>query len=154
MSPLKILLCGMIPLLLITSCGEKMDVEKLKGELIETDRAFSELSKEKGSRFAFYTYLADDGYVLPGKGHPINKEEYGELLKNSVKTGNKSLLTWQPIFADIAESGEIGYTHGKYELITTDSTGNEVIKKGYYVSIWKKQPDGNWKFVFDAGNEL
>jgi ketosteroid isomerase-like protein len=24
---------------------------------------------------------------------------------------------------------------------------------GTYVSIWKKQPDGKWKFILDSGNE-
>jgi ketosteroid isomerase-like protein len=29
----------------------------------------------------------------------------------------------------------------------------DTIIYGTYISIWKKQSDGNWKFVLDSGNE-
>jgi ketosteroid isomerase-like protein len=44
-------------------------------------------------------------------------------------------------------SGDLGYT---YELFTV--TAKDTTMQGTYVSIWKKQKDGNWKFVLDTGN--
>jgi ketosteroid isomerase-like protein len=62
-------------------------------------------------------------------------------------------LTWEPLFAEIAVSGELGYTFGVYEFKAMDSEGKPIIGKGTYVSIWKKDQLGNWKLVLDTGNE-
>ena len=43
----------------------------------------------------------------------------------------------------------------KARLLETvsDAEGKQEKTYGHYISIWKKQPDGSWKFVFDTGNE-
>ena len=59
-------------------------------------------------------------------------------------------LSWQPSFAEVAASGELGYTYGMYALQMKDK---DTTIFGTYTSIWKKQSDGTWKFVLDTGNE-
>ena len=59
-----------------------------------------------------------------------------------------SPLTWEPTRAEIAASGDLGYTFGNYKI----RTGDEVRSHGVYVTVWKKQPDGSWKYVLDGGN--
>jgi len=52
-------------------------------------------------------------------------------------------------YESLAEGGRsLGFTYGVYTLSIKDS-----VYKGTYVSIWKKQNDGSWKFVLDSGNE-
>jgi ketosteroid isomerase-like protein len=58
-------------------------------------------------------------------------------------------MTWEPQGGDIAASGELGYTYGIYEL----RDGGDNVQRGTYVTIWKKQEDGKWKFVLDSGNQ-
>ena len=128
--------------------------QKVKEELMRVDRAFSKLSLEKGSVEAFYYYMAGDGIVLPKKGHPVNKNKYREIISQKKAEKGGTTLTWEPVLADVSESADIGYTHGKYEFIITDSTGVKNRTYGYYVTIWKRQADGSWKFVFDTGNEI
>lgn len=60
------------------------------------------------------------------------------------------LLTWEPLFAEISSSGDLGYAYGIYTYSSaTDSTSPS--SQGTYVSIWKKTPAG-WKYVLDSGN--
>ena len=148
---ISILICFLI---ILGGCADIMDKEKTIEELMNTDRTFSELSLEQGSVLAFYHYMADDGIVLPQQGHPLNKGSYGERLAQAREKPAQTILTWEPIKADVAESADMDYTHGKYELVTTDSTGCRNKTYGYYITIWKKQPDGSWKFVFDTGNKI
>jgi len=54
----------------------------------------------------------------------------------------------------VAFSGDLGYTFGRYQRTVIDSLNNESSRYGTYVSVWKKQEDGSWKFVIDAGNSL
>jgi ketosteroid isomerase-like protein len=60
-----------------------------------------------------------------------------------------AVLTWRPEFAEIAASGELGYTTGPYEL--RPHRDAEPAAFGHYVSVWKKQIDGSWKVILDIG---
>ncbi len=59
-------------------------------------------------------------------------------------------MTWKPKGANVAASGDLGYTYGVYEIHTS---AQDTVLYGTYVSIWKKQQNGKWKFVLDSGNE-
>ena len=56
-------------------------------------------------------------------------------------------LTWVPSAVFASMFGDMGYTYGIYTYKDRDTTSY-----GTYVSIWKRQPDGSWKYVLDTGN--
>ena len=56
-------------------------------------------------------------------------------------------LQWSPEFADV--SGNLGYTYGPFTFSLKDSTGKVNEVKGIFHTVWKKQKDGRWKFVWD-----
>ena len=130
-----------------------MEPEKTKKEeLLNIDKAFSELSEEKGMKFAFLEYAADDAVILRANSFPIKgKNAIAEDYKTFSDTG--FILTWEPQYAEIAVSGELGYTYGIYTSTINDKEGNPTKNKGTYISIWKKDEKGRWKFVLDTGNE-
>lgn len=120
--------------------------EKLK--MMDADKAFSKLSKEQGMKKAFIQYMDDDGVLLrPGQYPLIGAEAIDFLTRINDTTFT---LIWEPQKGYVAKSGELGYTYGVYSL--TPSAQDTIIY-GTYVSIWKKQTDGSWKFVLDTGNE-
>jgi len=111
--------------------------------LVEAERAFSRTSEEKGIREAFLTWLAPDAIVFrpgPVEGRPVYEK---------MDPANPAVLTWGPEIADVSASGELGYTSGPYEL--RSGRGAEPTGFGHYVSIWKRQPDGAWRVILDAG---
>jgi ketosteroid isomerase-like protein len=59
-------------------------------------------------------------------------------------------MTWEPKGANVALSGEMGYTYGVYSVKPNDK---DTVLYGTYVSIWKQQTDGKWKFVLQSQNE-
>jgi ketosteroid isomerase-like protein len=61
-------------------------------------------------------------------------------------------LTWTPVKAEMAASGDLGYTFGNYVLKAKDKDGHPVVHYGKYATVWKKQKDGRWKVVMDMGN--
>ncbi|SMD31980.1 protein of unknown function [Reichenbachiella faecimaris] len=125
-------------------------VEPVNAEVLkETDRAFSQLSYEKGMNHAFETYIADDGVVLRNNSLPIVGKDT-VINRHFSRPDSTFRLTWQPMFADIAKSGDLGYTYGTYLI---SSIAGDSLGVGSYVSIWRQQADKSWKFVFDAGNE-
>ena len=61
-------------------------------------------------------------------------------------------LEWHPNKAGVARSGDLGYTSGTYVWTFKDASGKPMSDKGKYLTVWKKQPDGSWKVLFDTFN--
>jgi len=138
-------------LLLITGkAHSQVDRENEIEALKKVDIEFSGLSASHGMKEAFLAYISDDGVLLRPYSMPIAGYE---AVKRSLEQGSGDFtLTWVPLFADVSSSGDMGYTYGIYDLAIKDSVGAEQIHKGTYVSIWKKDKNGNWKFTLDTGN--
>jgi ketosteroid isomerase-like protein len=120
--------------------------DKLK--MMDADRGFSKMSKEEGMKKAFINYIDDDGVLLRPNQYPLMGAEAIDYLTRINDTS--FTMEWEPQKGYVANSGELGYTYGVFTL--TPSTQDTVLY-GTYVSIWKKQVDGSWKFVLDTGNE-
>ena len=117
-------------------------------ELIKTDKEFSEKSIKDGISEAFISYADKDVILMRDKQFPIfGIKELKEYYSN-IKKGNAK-LEWSPVKAEISKSGELGYTFGNW-IYSTKNSKDTVY--GNYVTIWKKQKDGSWKFVLDGGN--
>ena len=115
--------------------------------LLNTDVEFAKASVAKGAAEAFALYLADDAMQMPAGGNPV-------VGKKAVLAGMGSgyVLSWEPKKAEVAKSGELGWTWGTYELHTKDAEGKLVVRYGKYVNVWRKQKDGTWKVILDMGN--
>jgi hypothetical protein len=142
-----------IAALLFTSCDLKPDQENkadafAKMEMMEADRKFSRMSAEKGMKAAFIEYIDSNGVLLRPGHLPIAGADAVDFLIQ--QNDAEYTMSWEPSNGYIAKSGELGYTYGVYAL--RPSVKDTVIY-GTYVSIWKKEKGGTWKFVLDSGNE-
>ena len=141
-------------ILILWGCAPRPDLEAVKSQLLETDREFSRMSVREGSGAAFLAYMAAEATVYPYKGRPIKgRDTYKDLVSQMAEAGVKSGLEWEPHFSDVARSGDLGYTLGTFRSTLTNTDGSEAITTGNYITVWKKQVDGIWKFVFDGGNQ-
>ncbi len=131
-----------------TSGSDGMDGEAHRRELLETDRAFSELSRREGRRVAFERYMAPDATIYREGADPFSGREAILGLFPPDAAGE---LTWEPTRAEVAASGDLGYTLGTYEFTAAGADGEPQVSRGYYVTIWRRQPDGRWRWVFDSG---
>jgi len=61
-------------------------------------------------------------------------------------------IKWRPQFVEVLEDGALALTRGPYRMIANDPDGNPVEYWGTFNSIWRKNADGDWHVVFDAGN--
>ena len=61
-------------------------------------------------------------------------------------------IRWRPEFVEVMADGGLALTRGPYRMLGTDEEGNETEHWGTFNSVWRQQPDGGWKVVFDAGN--
>jgi len=137
-----------IILIAILSCA-KFNKNESQGVLIRTDREFSVMSVKEGMFKAFLYYIADNGVILRNNSYPdIGKETLKARFEG--RSDSSFILSWEPVFEKISESGDLGYTYGIHT--TTDKATGE-ISKGTYITIWEKQTNGSWKFVLDTGTQ-
>lgn len=61
-------------------------------------------------------------------------------------------IAWHAKKAAVAGSGELGYTTGSYEMRFRPARGKMFFDKGKYLMVWQKQPDGEWRVLFDISN--
>jgi ketosteroid isomerase-like protein len=116
--------------------------------LVEAERSFSRTSVAKGLRPAFIEFFADDGIrFLP---HPVNAQ--ANFRERPAPPGPQTFtLSWDPVFADVSQAGDLGFTTGPYWV--TDNAKKQPPSYGYYFSIWRKQSDGSWKVLLDYGTD-
>lgn len=137
----------LITILLFQACNVVKSDEKTSKELIQRDLEFSKHSRQNGLGKAF-TQFADSAAVLlkpdrmPIKGAMSIAYYYANINDDNLE------LTWMPLDASVADSKDLGYTYGVWQLTSLDS-----MRQGTYVTIWKKNQSGVWKYVLDAGNE-
>ncbi len=113
--------------------------------LVEAERAFARTCVEKGIRDSFIAFFADDGINFTP--HPVNTKE---TMSRRPPARPPITLDWAPVYGDIAQAGDLGYTTGPY-VLTDQSPQKRPPQHGVYFSVWKKQADGSWKVVVDAG---
>lgn len=61
-------------------------------------------------------------------------------------------ISWKTLHAEVAKSGDLGFTSGPYKSSWTGEDGKKVEEKGKYLCNWKLQKDGTWKAVHDMWN--
>jgi len=145
----RIIFCVIIPTLFLGIGCSTVDIEAEKENLLQTDIAFSETSFAKGSREAFHEFLDEEALMLPAGSQPIfGRENIYEVMSG----GTNSVLTWEPVMAEVSKSGDLGYTWGRYKSLREGSDTTIKAEYGKYLNVWKKQNDGTWKVLVDMGN--
>jgi ketosteroid isomerase-like protein len=116
-------------------------------EMVETEQSFSKASHDRGTRESFMQFIADDGILFRPKAVVGKQWMIDHPLPPSDK---RSLLAWQPVFAFVSAAGDMGYTTGPWEF-KADINDAKPAAYGEFITVWKKQPDGNWRFAVDLG---
>lgn len=140
-----------IPLIILcftSSCQNNSNQqEMMKQEVLDTEKAFAVMATRSGITEAFL-HFADENAVLLRNGILIKG-------KNAIRTYFESQdltnaqLKWTPEFVEIASSFDLAYTYGSFTFTSPDENGNIVTKSGIFHTVWKKQSDNSWKFVWD-----
>lgn len=114
-------------------------------EILNADLDFSAMSRQVGMKKAFLEYIDDEGVLLRPDHRPITGADAIDFL--SILNDTSYTLTWRPSRAQIANSGDMGFTYGIYTLTFPDTTF-----QGTYINVWKKESNGDWKLLLNSNN--
>ncbi|MBI5371551.1 MAG: nuclear transport factor 2 family protein [Sphingobacteriales bacterium] len=122
--------------------------EKVRAEIAQAEKEFADMAAGKGIAEAFY-FFADSAAVIKRGNDSLIRGREAILNFYSDPVYKTARVSWSPDFIEAGKSGDIGYTYGKYEWVSTDSSGKQKTSKGIFHTVWKKQSDGSWKYLWD-----
>lgn len=131
--------------LLAASCAQTVDVEKEKTALMAVD---ADWSKTTGDADKFVSFLAPDATMALTGAPGMKPADVKTAFAAMTKAPGYS-LTWTATRADVAASGDLGYTIGTYTMKVPNADGVLVTDKGKFQTTWKKI-NGAWKVIEDT----
>lgn len=108
--------------------------------IVAAERAFAADAPSMGIAGSFNKWSVPEAILIAGG----RAQRIGEVYPDGPRPADEPLLEWWPNFAGVARSGELGFTTGGVAV------GGQ--RTGHYFTIWRRQPDGGWKWVYDGGS--
>lgn len=129
------------------SCSSPKAKAEIEAEIIEIENQFCKRARENGIAEAFLFYAAEDAVLNRNDVLIKGKEEIKKYFDKQTISDIK--LDWAADFVDVAASGDLAYTYGKYTFSAISAKGDSINSQGIFHTVWKKQLDGSWKYVWD-----
>ncbi|MBN8608648.1 MAG: hypothetical protein J0L81_17155 [Caulobacterales bacterium] len=124
---------------LAASCSSEAPAPVDVGPVVEAERAFAAQARTIGWVEAFEAYATPDAIVL--EAGPVNAHQ--SLAGIDPANRGDTSLNWGPEFAGVSRGGDLGFTTGPY------NGGDTAF--GQYFTVWRRQTDGSWKWIYDGG---
>ncbi len=139
----------LIPVILLFAVSaHSQNKEEIKKEILQTEKAFEKMTSEKGIAEAFY-YFADKNAVIKRENDTLISGNENIKIYYQKKGLKDATVNWSPDFIDVSESGDLGYTYGKFIWKIKGDDGKIMEYKGFFHTVWKRQKDNSWKYVWD-----
>jgi ketosteroid isomerase-like protein len=134
----------------VRSIGQQQSsvTNKFKEEVRKVEKEFETDLNKYGAGFAFEKYAAPDAVIKRANDSLI----FGSKAIKGFYSGDNyknAKANWSPDYIDVSSDGTLAYTYGKYQWVFIDKTGQRQEYKGVFHTVWKKQINGDWKYVWD-----
>lgn len=130
--------------LALAACGHRAAqpqgaLESAAAPVVAAERAFAQAGQERPVREAFLAYVAADAVRVSPEG----AGSAPAWIEGWPQRQDAGAITWGPAFAGVSRSGELGFTTGPALY--------QGGRRGTYLTLWRRQPDRAWRWVFDLG---
>ncbi|MBI2496542.1 MAG: nuclear transport factor 2 family protein [Opitutae bacterium] len=125
------------------------DRQKLKAEVAALEDAFCAMAKARGINAAFAHFAAPDVAFIDTDPRKFRGPAAVQQRMGPDQPGVS--LTWSAYHTDVSDDGTLGYNYGRFESRRPGPDGQEIVRSGWFLTIWKRQSDGSWKYVMDTG---
>jgi uncharacterized protein (TIGR02246 family) len=122
-----------------------------EGAVREAEAAWAKAAAAKDIE-GYLSFFADDAVELPPNAPLLRGKESMRKGLSEAMANPGFTLGWQANKVAASRGGDLAYSIGTYQSTMNDAKGKLVTDRGKYVTLWQKQPDGNWKVVADIYN--
>ncbi len=113
--------------------------------MAETERAFAKTMADR-DHAAFTSFLAEDTVFFSGPNAMRGKQAVATAWQRFY-SGPQAPFSWAPETVEITSGGALALSTGPVK----DPQGKTFAT---FTSIWRMDPDGAWRIVFDKGNDV
>jgi len=136
-------MCISVLMLAMASAARPSNAD-LRRQVIDAERAFAATMKAR-DHAAFTRFLADEAVFFSGST-PVRGRDAIAGAWRPYYDGPQAPFSWEPEQVEVVDSGTLAYSGGP----VFDAGGKRV---GRFNSIWRLEAPGQWKIVFDRGDE-
>ncbi len=109
--------------------------------VVAAERAFAADFPAMGLAGSFSKWSTPDAVIITGGQARTSAELFADAPQT--RQAGEPLIEWWPVFAGVSMSGDLGFTTGP--------AAQDGARYGHYFTVWKRQPDGTWRWVYDGG---
>lgn len=129
-----------------------IDVETDKKKLLQRDEEWAALASAGKDIEGILSYWTDDAIVFPPDLPPVvGKAALREYVRASFQIPGFS-ITWKASDAVVSSDGALGYLIGNNRVTLNGADGALVTITGRAATVWRKEPDGQWRCAVDMWN--
>jgi len=121
-----------------------MDLAAANASLLAAERAFLATAAAESIGRAYGSRLADEARVHRPGTMPV----VGRATLDAWANTQGARFSGEPLFSDVAQSGDLGYAYGSFEGL------GDASQAGYFVRVWKRDARGDWRIVMDTVSPL
>ena len=151
--------CGRLILALgmmvsMSSCSTlSFDPASESQKLLQRDADWANFASAGKDVDRIVSYWSDDAIVIP-QGQPVveGKAAIRAFVASSLKIPGFS-IHWVSERVTFSPDGKLAYMHGRNTMTVPGANGALVTLAGRGVTIWRLEPDGQWRCVVDIWND-
>lgn len=131
-----------------------MDLERERKRLLERDAEWAALSSRAQDVDRILSFWTDDAQVF-APGLPVFS---GKAALRSYVEGALAIpgfhITWTTSEARLSPDGQLAYLLSTNAVTIAGPEGQPVTTSGRAVTVWRREPDGNWRCAVDIWNDM
>jgi ketosteroid isomerase-like protein len=133
--------------LLMSACasGPSAPHAQLQEQVMSTERAFAKTMADRDFA-AFSGFVSEEAVFFSdtqaNRGRDIIIAKWKPLFSKPAAP-----FSWSPEHVEVLDSGTLALSTGP----VLDAEGKLIAN---FTSIWRREPDGHWRIIFDKGNDV
>jgi ketosteroid isomerase-like protein len=130
-----------------------MDLERERKRLLERDAEWAALASGGKEVERILSFWTDDARVLaPGLPAFSGKPALRSYVEGALALPGFH-ISWTTSEANLSPDGQLAYLLSRNSVTMTGPDGKPVTTTGRAVTVWRREPDGNWRCAVDIWND-
>src|SRR5687768_16297490 len=129
-----------------------MNTNAEKERLLRRDSEWAQAASEGRDVERILSYWTDDAVVLPpGLPPVVGKAAVRQYVESSIHRAGLN-ITWESKDVTLAPDGQRAYMFSRNKVTMNAPDGAPMTTAGRAVTIWRREPDGEWRCAVDIWN--
>ena len=130
-----------------------MDLERERQRVLEQDAEWAALSSKGQDVDRIVAFWTDDARVFaPGLPAFSGKAALRSYVESALAIPGFH-ITWSTSEASLSPDGQLAYLLSTNAVTMPGPGGQPVTTNGRAVTVWRREPDGNWRCAVDIWND-